>query len=48
MMQRYEGNSGKAEAGKHHFPEGFVCAPADTDAANITLATRVENFLFII
>ena len=24
MMQRYEGNSGKAEAGKHHFPEGFV------------------------
>lgn len=24
MMQRYEGNSGKAEAGKHYFPEGFV------------------------
>ena len=24
MMQRYEGDSGKAEAGKHHFPEGFV------------------------
>ena len=24
MMQRYEDNAGKAETGKHHFPEGFV------------------------